>query len=224
MNGASALPLSRWMSRASSSLPVPLSPRISTVADSLATLPHQVDDVARQLARSDDELAIALVGDLRAQRHHLAIQILPLARVVHQRANRLVVEVLRGVVVRAELHRLDGGFDVGDRRNHDHFDEAVVLSDDAEHVEAVDAGKAHVEEHQIDVLAIQDGERGFARRRAQHAIVPPEDGVQRVTHPLVIVDDEDRFRLGIHGENSRYCIAFPASARLITASFGAASP
>ena len=131
---------------------------------------------------------------------------------MHQRANRLVIEILRRVVVGAELHRLDGGLDVGNRRNHDDFDEAVIFSDDAEHVEAVDAGQAHVEEHQIDVLAVQDGERRLARRRAQHAIVPPEDGVQRVTHPLVIVDDEDRFRLRIHGENSPYCIAFPASA------------
>ena len=37
MNGASPRPDSRCSSRASSSLPVPLSPRISTVADSFAT-------------------------------------------------------------------------------------------------------------------------------------------------------------------------------------------
>ena len=46
MNGASPRPDSRCSSRASSSLPVPLSPRIRTVADSLRDLLHQIDDVA----------------------------------------------------------------------------------------------------------------------------------------------------------------------------------
>jgi len=155
--------------------------------------------MSRVLARPDDEFAIALIRDLGAQRHHLAVQVLALARVVHQRADRLVVEVLGRVVVSAELHRFDGGLDLADGRDHNHFDQAVIFFDNAQHVEAVDARQTDVEEHQVDVFAIQDGKRGLARRRAQHAIIPPEDGVQRVTHPLVIVDDEDRFRLGIHG-------------------------
>ena len=53
------------------------------------------------------------------------------------------------------------------------------------------------------------------RRRAQHAVVAPEDGGQRVAHPLVVVDDEDRFRLGIHGESSRHCIASRATLRAL---------
>ena len=157
----------------------------------------------------DDELAVALVGDLRAQRHHLPVQVLTLAGVVHERPDRLVVEILGGVVVGAELHRLHGGLDLGDRRDHDDFDEAVVLLDDAQNVEAADARQPHVEQHQIDVFAVQNRERGFAGRCAQHSIVAPENRIQRVTHPLVVVDDEDRLRLGIHGESSGYCIPFP---------------
>ena len=154
MNGASPRPDSRCSSRASSSLPVPLSPRISTVADSFATLLHQIDDVADLLARADDELALALLGDLRAQRDHLAVQILPLARVPHQRPQLVVVEVLGDVVIGAVLHRLHGGLDLVDRRDHDALDEAVVLLDDAEDVEAADAGQPDVEQHEVDVFLL----------------------------------------------------------------------
>jgi hypothetical protein len=72
----------------------------------LRDLVDQIDDVARHLARADDELAFGLVGDLRRQRQHLPVQILTLARVAHQRSQLVVVEVLGDVVIRAVLHRL----------------------------------------------------------------------------------------------------------------------
>jgi hypothetical protein len=106
----------------------------------LGDLVHQIDDVARRLARPDDELALGLVGDLRGEREDLPVQILALARVPHQRPQLVVVEVLGDVVIRAMLHRLHGGLDLVDRRDHHDFDEAVVLLDDAEDLEAADAG------------------------------------------------------------------------------------
>ena len=161
----------------------------------LRDLVHQIDDVARDLARPDDELAVGLLGDLRRQRHHLAVQILALARVAHERPQLVVVEVLGDVVIRAVLHRLHGGFDLADRRDHDDLDEAVVLLDDPQHLEAADAGQADVEQHQIDVLPVEDRQRRFAARHAQHAVLALQDRRQRVPHPLVVVDDEDGFRL-----------------------------
>ena len=113
----------------------------------LGDLVHQIDDVARHLARPDDELALGLVGDLRRQRQHLPVEILPLARVAHQRAQLVVVEILGDVVIGAVLHRLHGGLDLVDRRDHDDFDQAVVLLDDAQDFEAADAGQADVEQH-----------------------------------------------------------------------------
>ena len=104
----------------------------------------------------DDELALGLVGDLRRQRQHLAVQILPLARVAHERAQLVVVEVLGDVVIGAVLHRLHGGLDLVDRRDHDDLDQAVVLLDDAEDLEAADAGQPDVEQHQVDVFAVED--------------------------------------------------------------------
>src|SRR4029450_5217023 len=62
---------------------------------------YQIDDVPRQLAQADDELAIALFGNLRTERHHLPVQILPLAGIAYEGTNRLVFDILRGVVIRA---------------------------------------------------------------------------------------------------------------------------
>ena len=105
----------------------------------LRDLLHQIDDVADLPARTDQELALAPLGDLGAQHHHLAVEILALAGVAHERSQLVVVEGLGDVVVGAVLHRLHGGLDLVDRRDHDALDEAVVLLDDAQHVEAADA-------------------------------------------------------------------------------------
>ena len=72
----------------------------------LRDLVDQLDDVADLPARPDEELAVALLGDLRAQRDDLPVEILPLAGVAHERAQLVVVEVLGDVVVGAVLHRL----------------------------------------------------------------------------------------------------------------------
>ena len=63
-----------------------------------------------------------LVGDLRRERQHLPVQILPLARVAHERPKLVVVEVLGDVVIGAVLHGLDGGLDFVDGRDHDDLD------------------------------------------------------------------------------------------------------
>ena len=154
------------------------------------------------LLGSDDELAFRLVGDLRRQRQHLTVEILTLGRVAHERPQLVVVEFLGDVVIRAVLHRLHGGLDLLNRGDHDHFDQAVVLLDDAEHLEAADARQAHVEQQQVDVLLVQHGQRGFAARDAQHAVLALENRGQRVAHPLIVVDDEDGLQLGSHFAHS----------------------
>ena len=159
---------------------------------------HQVDDVARHLARSDDELALGLIRDLRRQRQDLAVQILPLAGVADERPQLVVIEVLGDVVVGAVLHRLHGGFDFVDRRDHDDLDEAVVFLDDPQHLEPADAGQPDIQQDEVDVLLVEDRQRRFAAAHPQHAIFAFQDRRQRVPHPLVVVDDEDGLGLGAH--------------------------
>ncbi len=164
----------------------------------LRDLVHQIDDVARHLARADDELALGLVGDLGGQRQDLAVEVLPLAGVAHERSKLVVVEVLGDVVVGAVLHRLHGGLDLVDGRDHDDLDQAVVFLDDPQHLEAADAGQPDVEQHEVDVFAVQDGEGRFAARDPQHAELALENGRQGVPHPLIVVDDEHGFGLLAH--------------------------
>ena len=146
----------------------------------LGDLVHHLDDLAHLLARSEVELAVALLGHLRAERHHLAIEILPLARIAHERAQLVVVEILRDVVIGAVLHGLHGGLDLVDGRDHDALDEAVVLLDDAQDVEAADAWQADVEEHHVDFLLPQQRQRRLAARDRQDAVVAPEDRGDRL--------------------------------------------
>ena len=154
---------------------------------------HQIDDVADLTAGTDQEFAFTLLGNLRTQRDHLTVQILSLAGVANKRTQLVVVEVLRDVVVGAVLHRLDRGLDLVDRREHDAFDQAVVLFDNAKDIEAADAGKPDVEQNQIDVLLLQQRQRGFPARHRQHAIVALENRAERVAHSLIVVADQNRF-------------------------------
>src|SRR5439155_8916849 len=78
----------------------------------LRDLVDQIDDVARHLARSDDELAFGLIGDLRRKRQDLAIEVLALARIADERTQLVVIEVLGDVMIGAVLHRLHGGLDL----------------------------------------------------------------------------------------------------------------
>ena len=90
MNGPSGRSPSRWISRATSSLPVPLSPSTSTVADSFAIRWTRSTTLLHRLARPDDELAVRL-GDLGAQRQHLAVQVLVVAGVAEHGQQFLAV-------------------------------------------------------------------------------------------------------------------------------------
>src|SRR4029453_10761244 len=98
MNGPSAFGDSSCSRRAIISLPVPLSPCTSTVVSSRATL--------RTRSMTWRMTALVPVGDLRRQRLDLAAEILLLAGVAHQRAQRVVLEVLGDEVVGALLDRL----------------------------------------------------------------------------------------------------------------------
>ena len=108
------------------------------------------------------------------------------------------------------LHGLHGGLDLGDRRDHDDLDQAVVLLDDPQDLEAADAGQPDVEQDQVDVFAIEDGQRRFAARDPQHAVFPLQDRGQRVPHPLVVVDDENGLGFLAHAGWERHAVLWQA--------------
>ena len=165
MNGASGSPASRWISRASSSLPVPLSPRISTVADSLAILwTRSTMSRVIRLGPTMNSRSVwsATCADSVMTWRFRSWRSLALR---DERPQLVVVEVLGDVVIGAVLHRLHGGFDLVDRRDHDDFDQAVVFLDDPQDFEAADAGQADVEQHQVDVFPVEDAAARLRRWR-----------------------------------------------------------
>ena len=194
MKGASPRPDSLWSRRARSPCPCHSRRGSQHGRRELGDFVHELDDSAHLLARADVELAVALLGNLRAERHDLAIEILPLARIADERAQLVVVEILRDVVIRAVLHRLHGGLDLVDGRDHDAFDEAVVFLDDAKDVEPADAGQADILQHHVDLLLPQHRQGRLAARHGEDPIVASEDGRNRVPHPLIVVTDQDGFR------------------------------
>ena len=105
----------------------------------LGDLVDEVDDVACRAAWSDDELAVILFGDLGAEAHDVAAQVLPFARVRDERPDAFGVEVFGNVVIGAMAHRLDGDVELLERRNDDDFDVGVVFLDDLEDVESADS-------------------------------------------------------------------------------------
>src|SRR6185312_11759769 len=106
---------------------------------------------------------------------YLTVEILPLAGIANQGTQLVVVEVLGNVVIGAVLHRLHGGFNLLDGRDHQDLDEAVILLDDPQHFEAADSRQPDVQQHQVDIFAIEDRQRRLAATDAQYAILPLQD-------------------------------------------------
>jgi hypothetical protein len=105
----------------------------------------------------------------------------------------LEIEVLGDVVIGAVPHRLDRHLELLGDGDHDDFDVRIVLFGDLEDFKAADAGKAHVEEHQLDVFLVHHLQRRFAGRDAQDAVVGFENRRQRIPHPFIVIDDKKCF-------------------------------
>ena len=188
------------------------------MAGSLATFctSSTISRVARLGA--DDELAVVLLGELGVEAQDAAAQVLPLAGAGHQRADGVGLEVLRHVVEGAVAHRLDGDGQLLDSDDDHDLDVRVVLLDDVQDVEAADAGQVHVEEHHVDVLALEHVDGRFAGGGAQHAVVAPQRATQGFAARLVAVHDEHGLsELGHLGREykARLRLLFPARLRAV---------
>ena len=119
-------------------------------------------------------------------------------RVADQRPQPVVVELFCDVVVGAVFHRLNRNLHLVERRHHDDLDLAVVVVNDLQHLKAAHTGHPDVKEHQIDVRLGERTQTCLAGGSGQDLVVSFEDCRQGVPHPFVVVDDENRFRLGCH--------------------------
>ena len=85
-----------------------------------------------------------------AQRPDFAAQLTRLERLLDEHGHLVEIERLVDVVIRAELHRLDGVLDRGERRHQDDQRLRRLLLDLAQHAQAIAVGQLEVEQDEID--------------------------------------------------------------------------
>ena len=182
-----------WIARATSSLPVPLSPWIRIVDRLGAAWMIEVEHLPHPRAAADDvgELVVPLL-DVLAQVAVLVQQPAPLHRVADDDQHFVVLERLGDVVEGAGLHRRDRALD---RCVGGDDDDVEVLVDPLQLVERRDAVEAR--HHDVD-----DG--GIERQRARHleplgagrgdadvVALARQQRLENLAHDLLVVDDED---------------------------------
>ncbi len=187
------------MARATSSLPTPLSPRMSTVT-SLSDTCSMTDAIVaisglspqKRNARSwsSDQLPPQL-ADLRDQPAFLdgALD----RRIERDLAEPLGIVRLDDVVGRAQPHGLD------DRRRllapgeHDHLQVGFGGLERPQRLEPVHPGHHHVEQHDVRRVALLDGRQHFVAAREGARLVPAqrEKRLQVPRECRIVVDDGD---------------------------------
>ena len=117
------------MARASSPLPVPLSPVISTVARDARHLTRGAVDLLHGRTCTDEAFepfAVAL-AELAPQVLGLDLQVAAFERTLDDEHERVEVDRLGEVVLGAGAHRRDRGAEIGESRRHDDRKLLVLL-------------------------------------------------------------------------------------------------
>ena len=126
------------MAPAISSLPVPVSPRMSTVELLLATLRTTREHLVEGRTAADDALEVVGLLLLVAEVVELVAEPLELERLFDLDLHLLDFERLLHVVEGAVLHRLDRGADRAERRHQDDRGRRMQRLGGAQHVEAIE--------------------------------------------------------------------------------------
>ena len=156
-----------WIARATSSLPTPLSPRISTVA--LVGAAFWMACAPRPGRRIADDLVLLLgvAGDsglfsVVSRRVSTALRTVT--------STRSLLERLLDEVERAEPGRFDGGGNVGVAGNDDDRHGFHQVPQPLQHFDPVHAPHLDVEEHEIGRVAFDLLDAFFAGGRVQHLV------------------------------------------------------
>ena len=187
---------------------MPLSPVSSTVDAGLAaTFCSSALTSVDRAALADDAIEAVRLRLARAQRAHLAAQPRRLERLLDEQRDLVEVERLVRVVIRAVLHRLDGGVDARVRGQQDDQRVGVALLDLLEHRQAVAIRQLVIEQDEIDALARARSSASAAVAASTHAVAFLRQAVgQRPANQLLVVDDEDGRRLHVE---LYYCVFRP---------------
>ena len=201
MSGCSRCGAAAWMARATSSLPVPVSPVISTVLLVCATSSARLDHVLHPAAAADDAVVVELLVALAEQVAVLRAQALVLDGAVDDDQQLVDLERLLQVVERAQLHRRDRALDRGVRGHHQDLRPlalAAMATEVADEVEAGQVGHQVVDQQHVeDPLVEQPPRLARARRwRRRRGLPRPGRGQERADLRLVVDEQDGAGRLG----------------------------
>jgi hypothetical protein len=140
---------------------------------------------------ADDGVEAKFVALTAPERLDLPPQPARLQGLLDQKGDLVDIERLVDVVVRPQLHGLDGAFDRRIGRHQDHQRVGIVIFDALEDLEAVRIGQAVIEQHQIGRrLELRAGV--FSRRRLQHVVpLAAQPLAQRPANQRFVVDDQN---------------------------------
>ena len=190
-NGLSRRGPEKWRVRASSSLPTPVSPWISTVVSSCAISLQEREDLEHLRALRDDvrQGEPLLVPSERLAA--LGAQLAELERPPQDQQDLVGLERLDQVVLGPQPGGLDRGADGAIRGHHDHADLRVLGLQLAHDLYAVHARQALVGQREVDVLALEEVQRLLAAARGQDLEALELEGApQGAQEDLVILDDQ----------------------------------
>ena len=152
-----------WCSaRATSSLPVPLSPWISTVLSVGATKTKRLDDPVHLGAGADDPLEAEFLVEPAVELGVAADQADAGRRFLDRRAQLADIERFGEVGVGAVLHGRDGRIDRAVPRDDDDFRVGQLLLGLGEDLQAVDFVHFHVGDDDVEVLAFDQRDAPLA--------------------------------------------------------------
>ncbi len=195
-SGISRWALQSWMARATSSLPVPVSPMMSTVLRDWATTRAFRDDLLNRAAPAHDAVVVELLVALGDEVVVVGTEPAQLDRACGHDEELVDFEGLLQVVEGAELHGFDRALDRRVRRHHQNLRTlagARRTDDLTDQLESAELGHQIVHDEQIE-RPLADQPQRLARAASRVDVVPlVAKGLgQGLSNLRLVVDEQDR--------------------------------
>ena len=156
-------------------------------------LADRLEDFLHWLGTADDAFLIIGWVDERASGFAGGGQVATGAECAVDQCDELsLIEGLHDVVVGTELHRLDRGLGRAECGHENHHRLRLRATEHLQSLDASDPAHAVVEEDDIWLLALGEGDAGFATVGFNHRVpLASEGSLKRVAQVLVVIDDEN---------------------------------
>jgi hypothetical protein len=195
-NGWSRRPDSWKIVRATSSLPVPLSPRTEHRDVGVGDLLDDLADLAHLLVVAAQEQQLGLRARATAQPLDLLLEAPLLERLLERELELLDLERLAQEVRSAQTHRLDDVARLSVAREHHDRHVRGTLLEPAQRLEAVDPRQHDVERHDVGSRVVEARQRLLGVRGEEHPVpLARHERLHVVADTRVVIDDENAERL-----------------------------